>query len=190
MHANRLCLSILFVALLPALAAEPAVAQPPDFLRSYQFVTRHSTLGVQGGFAGFHFELPIYGTFDFMTGYRPELPSLNPYAAFLNVDAEAINPTDFGPYSFDIDGSLNLSGLSGAPLPVNAPFDLYRFEGTDGQGAPMELYVATLDRWLYMKGENSPGCCDFFEYEISALARQRPHPDFNNDGLVDHHDLA
>lgn len=187
MRTTQSCLVILVLAWF---ANTPAVAQPPDLLREYQFVTRHSTLTVEGGIAGFYFELPIYGSFDFVTGFENHFPSLDPYASFFNVDAEAINPTDFGPYSFDIDQSLNLSGLKGEPQPANAPFDLYRFEGTDGQGAPMELYVATLGRWLYMKGENSPGCCDFFLYEISALARQKPFPDFNSDGSVDHHDLS
>jgi hypothetical protein len=170
--------------------AAPAVAQPPDFFREYQFLTGQSTLAVQGGFAGFDIELPIYGEFGFVTGYHSDFTSLNPYAAFLNVDAQAINPTDFGPYSFDIDDSLNLSGLDGVPLPTGEPFDLYRFEGVDGQGAPMELHVATLGRWLYMRGANEPPCCDFFQYEIRALARQMPHPDFDGNGLVDSADLA
>ncbi len=186
MFATHSRLVIFFVVLS---VAAPTAAEPPDILREYQFLPRHSTLSVHGGFAGLQLELPIFGGFDFVTGYHPDFTSLNPYAAFLNVDAQAINPADFGPYSFDIDASLNLSGLDGEPLPTGAPFNLYHFEGEDGQGAPMELYVAELGRWLYMKGENRPGCCDFFNFQIKALARQKPHPDFNSDGLVDRLDL-
>ena len=186
MPATRSRLTVLLVVFS---VAAPAVAQPPDLLRSYEFLTRHSTLTVSGGIAGWYFELPIHGGFDFVTGFRRDLHTLDPYAAFLNVEAEGINPTDFGPYSFDVDDSLNLSGLDGEPLPVAAPFNLYHFQGEDLQGAPVELYVAELGRWLYMKGRNDPGCCDMFSFGIKALARQTPHPDFNRDGVVDRLDL-
>lgn len=177
---------------LVSFASAPVVAQPPDILRSYQFVPRRSTLEVQGGIAGLSLQLPIFGTFDFVTGYHYDFPNLHPYAAFDNVDAVATDPetdTSFH-FSFDIDDSLNLSGLEGVPLPVGAPFDVYRFEGRDGQGAPMELFVAELGRWLYLRGGNDPGCCDFFQFEIQALASQTPFPDFNNDAIVDGADLA
>jgi hypothetical protein len=72
--ATRSRLAIFSVVLA---AATPVVAQPPDVLREYQFVTRHSTLTVQGGFAGFNFELPIYGTFDFVTGFHSDFISLS-----------------------------------------------------------------------------------------------------------------
>ncbi len=190
MHSLHARLISIGLALLTALATAPALAQPPDILRSYQFVPRRSTLEVQGGFAGLSLRLPIFGTFDFVTGFRYDFPSLNPYAAFMNVEATATNPLSSSPFSFDIDDTLNLSGLEGVPLPVGAPFDVYRFEGTDGQDAPMELIVASLGRWLYMRGGNDPGCCDFFQYEIRAIARQDSFPDFNNDAIVDSADLA
>lgn len=186
-HSRRLRIGI---AVLMVLAAAQAVAQPPDILRSFQFVPSRSTLEVQGGFAGLSLRLPIFGTFDFVTGFRYDFPSLNPYAAFTNVEATATNPLSYSPFSFDIDDSLNLSGLGGAPLPVGEPFDVYRFEGTDGQDAPMELFVASLGRWLYLRGGNDPGCCDFFQYEIRAVARQDSFPDFNSDAIVDRADLA
>lgn len=143
----------------------------------------------RGGFAGLNLRLPISGSFDFVTGFRYEFPNLQPYAAFTNVEATAADPTGITPFSFDIDSSLNLSGLEGLPLPVGAPFNVYRFDGEDGQGAPMELFVAELDRWLYLRGGNDPGCCDFFQYEIRAVARQTPFPDFNDDAVVDDVDL-
>ena len=178
------------LVMLTVLAAVPAVAQPPDILRSYQFVPSRSTLVVQGGLAGFSLRLPVEGTFDFVTGYQYDFPYLNPYASFTNVDATAKNPDGSIPIAFDIDGSLNLSGLEGVPLPVGAPLDVYRFQGSDGQGAPVELFVVELGRWLYLEGGNSPGCCDFFQFEIQALARQTPFPDFNGDATVNNADLV
>jgi hypothetical protein len=90
----------LLVLGLVSLAAVPAVAQPPDILRSYQFVPRRSALEVQGGFAGLSLKLPIFGKFDFITGYRPEFPALNPYAEFANMDAIAFDPLGIIPRLF------------------------------------------------------------------------------------------
>ena len=181
---------LLIAFLCGALIANLSLAQPPDRLTEYRFLSRHSTLDVEGGFAGFDIEANIFGTFGFVEGFRFEFPTLEPYAAFIDVRAKAINPTDFGPYSFDLDQSLNLTGLKGKPLPVAAPFDVFKFRGEDGQGAPMDLTVIKLGRWLYMHGANDPGCCDFFNYEIEAIARRTPYADFTEDDRVDAADAA
>jgi len=43
---------------------------------------------------------------------------------------------------------------------------------------------------LYLRGESEPMCCDFFDYEIRALAHLAPYADFNLDGMVDRDDAA
>lgn len=189
----RVLLSV--TLLLVASGAIDALAQPPDRLEHFRFIPRRSILHVQGGFAGFDIRANIHGQFDFVTGFHRHsgdpVSSLDPYAAFANVDAVAINPTDFGPYSFDLDETLNLSGLHGKPIPLGAPFDLYHFEGREPQGGAMELHVVRFGPWLLMAGESEapPNTADFFEYEIRAIAHRSRFADFNEDDRVDRHDL-
>ena len=182
-------ISILVALAICTFAVQATVAQPPDMLRNYRFLPRHSVLHVQGGFGGFDIDANVEGHFAFVNGYRIEFPNIKSYAAFRHVDAVAINPTDFGPYSFDLDATLNLSGLEGEQLPVAAPFDVFKFRGHEGQEAPMDLTVIRLGRWLYMRGSNDAPCCDFFDYEIEAIARQIPYADFTRDDYIDRRDL-
>ncbi|MEQ8211707.1 MAG: hypothetical protein RH917_18030 [Lacipirellulaceae bacterium] len=185
---------VLAVLVSSSLVSAPrAEAQPPDRLTSYRFLPRHSTLRQTGGFAGWEIEAPIYGTFDFIEGWRdlgPWLPAFEPYAEFANVDALWLHPAAFP--GIDLDATLNLSGLDGTPLPVGAPFDVYKFEGVEGQGQPMSLFAAKIGRWLYMRGENEPGpgTADFFEYDIRALARIRPFADLDGNDLVNGADIT
>ncbi|MGI9324656.1 MAG: hypothetical protein ACR2PZ_05505 [Pseudomonadales bacterium] len=189
----------LFAAsLFAVLTVSSSVAQPPDRLSNYRFLPRHSILHVQGGFAGFDIEANIFGKFGLVEGFRygsdepsiSPVPSLEPYAKFVDVKARAINPTDFGPYSFNLDDTLNLTGLKGKPLPVLAPFDVIQFRGEEGQGAPMNLTVVKFGRWLFMKGANEAPCCDFFDYEIRAIARRAPFANFTPDDRIDDRDLT
>jgi len=173
------------------MTATQSFAQLHDWFSQYRFLPRHSTLQVEGGFAGVEVLANIFGTFDFYDeadGLCDSCFIRSPQ--FLSVDATAINPADFGPYSFDVDQALNLTGLEGEQLPVAAPFDVFKFRGEDGQGAPMNLTVIKLGRWMYMHGENDPGCCDFFNYEIEAIARRTPFADFTHDDRVDAADAA
>lgn len=176
-------------------SCERAAAQPPDRLDHYRFIPRKSVLEVTGGFAGIEFFGNIHGSFDFLTGFRHgsdgPIPTLEPYAAFANVDAVAISPVDFGPYSFDIEASLNLSGLDGKPLPAGPLFDLYRFEGREPQGGAVLLHALRIGGWLLFGGgsEAPPNTADLFEYQIRAITRQTPFADFNADDRVDNADL-
>lgn len=188
-------ISLIAVCMVAMYLPAVAVAQPPDLLRNFRFVPRYSTLDVSGGFAGLDLELPIHGTFGLVTGFRsPQdppnpIPSLHRYAQFFDVDAQAINPTDFGPYSFDLDDTLNLSGLRGTPGPLLLPLENWQFRGVDGQKAPMSVLAIEVGRWLVLFGSNDAPCCDFFDYEITAVARQVPFADFDEDGDSDRDDL-
>ncbi len=190
------------LAFLLSQAATNALGQPPEFLRNYRFLPHHSTLHVTGGFAGFDIEANIFGKYGLVTGFDnggpsidPSVPSLDPFAKIVDVDAVAINPTDFGPYSFDLDETLNLSGLEGKPLPIFFPavlpnIEVFQFRGVEGQGAPFELFAVTIGPWMFMKGANDAPCCDFFDYEIKAVARQMPFADFDGDDTVAASDLS
>ena len=198
MHRERLSACFLAFISLVALGLQSALAQPPDLLRSYRFVPRLSTLHQTGGFAGFDIRLPIFGTYDFITGYRGgdgPLPVLHPYALFDNVEATGGHPASASILpAEDLDDVLTLSGLDGKPI-HHGPQGLtvYRFTGDDGSGdfaAKVNLHVATLGRWMFMRGGTTPPCCDFFQYDIKAIARQIPYGDFDGDGDVGASDLA
>jgi len=201
-----ICLGLVFLL---SQAATDALGRHPDFLRNYRFLPRHSILNVTGGFAGFDIGANLFGKYGMVTGFGrsdpsidPIPPSLHPFANFVDVRAVAINPADFGPYSWGLDETLNLSGLKGRPLPIYFPAVLpniavYQFEGTDGQGAPMKVQALTVGRWMFMRGANDPttcndgaACSDLFGYEFKSLARQGAFADVNDDDLVDGRDLA
>ncbi|MEO2048933.1 MAG: hypothetical protein ABGX16_20440 [Pirellulales bacterium] len=193
---NQICMlasriSLLAVCLYGASLPTMAMAQPPNVLRNFRFVPRYSTLELTGGFAGFDLDLSIHGTFGLETGFHSpdDHLSLRRFARFVDVDAEALNPTDFGPYSFDFDDTLNLSGLRGEPGLLLLPLENWQFRGVDGQHAPMSLLAIEVGRWLVMFGSNDAPCCDFFNYEVTAIARQVPFADFDGDGDSDHDDL-
>lgn len=195
-------LSLLLVGLPVALVFHgieaSSLAQSPDELRHYQFVQRLSTLRESGGIAGVKTDFRVMGTFDFLTGAitnrPPNTPELIPYASFENVEAWAAHP--ILAYVLPLDDVLNLSGLEGHP--VRHPFpklEAYRFEGkapihlAGDVAAKVQLRVARQGRWLYVAGETEPPCCDFFEYDIRAVAREWTATDRNTDGMVDQADL-
>ncbi len=198
MRRGIFSLGLLASLALVTFCLQAVVAQPPDILRSYRFIPRLSTLHQTGGFAGFDRRLPIHGTYDFITGFRGgdgPIPTLDPYAQFANVEAKAGHPASASILpAIDIDEVLNLSGLDGKPI-HHGPHGLtvYKFSGDDGSGefaAEVNLHVATLGRWLFMRGGTQPPCCDFFQYDIKAISRQIPHGDFDGDGKVGSTDLA
>lgn len=175
--------------------AEIAKGDPPDLLRGYRFLPRHSTLEQTGGIAGVNIRSTVYGRFDLVTGweyqYDPRPISIHPFAKFENVDAWASNPLTATP-PLNLNRILNLSGLQGSQLPVAAPFDVYKFEGKTNDGSAVNLYASLIGRWLYLRGGTEPpaGSADFFTYHIHALARQRPFADFNQDDAIDGQDLT
>ena len=189
MNRVVLVVCVLFSCLLIQ-SMEVAKGDPPDLLRRYLFLPRHSTLEQTGGIAGINVRYGVYGRFDLVTGWEylndPPLISIHPYAKFENVNAWASNPLLDSP-PLDLDQILNLSGLMGSQLPVAAPFDVFKFEGKTADGSAVNLFAGLIGQWLYLRGGTEPpeGSADFFSYQISALARQRPFADFNGDDIVD-----
>ncbi len=174
------------------LLAADVVADPPDILRNYRFIPSRSTVHVTGGFAGFDWLLTVDGQFGLVTGYRygsdGSVPTIAPYAQFVDVDAILFEPRAMAPMpvpGWDLDATLNLTGLEG----TFRDRGVLQFVGNEGQGWPIKLQ-ATLDgRLLHLTGENDPGCCDFFHYSVDAWAHLAPYSDFNLDGAVDQLDL-
>lgn len=165
-----------------------AVAQPPDVLRSYRFLPRLSTLTETGGIAGVHVDYKVGGTYGFAIGYDYQRPDLRRSAKFVDVDAWAAHP--ILAYVRNVDETLGLSTLKGEIVPAGAPFDVFKFTGHARHGERVELYTAQIGRWMLLRGETAPPCCDFFKYELRAVARQRPLSDLTNDGEVDRRDFA
>ncbi|XAM01176.1 PEP-CTERM sorting domain-containing protein [Phycisphaeraceae bacterium D3-23] len=173
---------VFLAALCLALAPPAAAAQQafgPILLSEYEFSPKESTLHVTGGFAGVDQTYHVSGGFTFASGlnytYIVEPGgtigriSLVPYADFHTVDAVAFNRHDG---SFDLDSALNLSGLTGS-WALGSP-NAFSFTGVDGQGAPIHLDVTRKGDMLRIRGENRPGCCDFFNYEFYAVAQVVP----------------
>jgi hypothetical protein len=64
---------VVLVGLVAAVVGLPqsrAIAQPPDILRNYRFITDKSTVEVTGGIAGIDWPLNIFGGFGLVTGYN------------------------------------------------------------------------------------------------------------------------
>jgi len=182
------CFSCLLALVFGTLVfVESAPGTHPVRQRSYEFLPRLSTLHQSGGIAGLDERFTIHGPFDFASELNHSiLPG--PDARFLNVEAWASHP--ILRYILPIDKTLQLSQLKGKQI-FSGPhgLEVFRFRGEEGQGAPMKLHVATLGRWMYMRGQNDPPCCDFFNYEIRALARQDRWSDFDESGMVGADDL-
>jgi hypothetical protein len=168
-----------------------ALADPPDTLREYRFITDHSTVQVTGGIAGIDWTLNIFGKFGLVTGYNYDTggptahaPTLVPFAAFTDVHATLFDPRRASPQpspGWDLDKTLNLSGLTGT---FAVPSQLH-FSGVDGGGQPIKLEATLAGSLLHLTGATDPGCCDFFSYKIDAYAHLTPWADFNFDGRVD-----
>jgi hypothetical protein len=91
----------------------------------------------------------------------------------------------------DVDELLNLEGLRGEALPVAAPFDVYRFQGTTADGSSVELLASVLGPWMYVRGSTEPPpIIDFPAHRFQWVARSRPFADLNGDGVVDTADFV
>jgi hypothetical protein len=165
-----------------------AFGQLTDKTIPYQFLPRPSIILETGGFAGFHNEFHVRGTFDFHLTPSPlaVFPPVHS-ATFEDVDAWGVSYRD---RALDVNAALNLEGLHGVESLLER--GLFRFRGETRDGSSVELHARMSGPWLYLRGGTTPppNSADFFEYHIKAIARTRPHTDFNDDGVVDGADLA
>ncbi len=193
------CLRWLVVCTLFFTAASQAIAIPPIILRTFTFDTDTSTFTVTGGIAGIHDTYSIDGNFGIALGMEqvddPEHGfALVPFVQFAEVDAILTSPPGLlGPPNWmagaDLDSLLNLTGLEGSFVfpPDEHPGLL--FTGVDGGGQPMQVSVTVENKQLHLLGENNPGCCDMFNFQLDAYADIPLMGDINGDGYVGLADL-
>ncbi|MBA3482041.1 MAG: PEP-CTERM sorting domain-containing protein [Pirellulales bacterium] len=169
-----------------------AAANAQDFERSthYRFLPRHSVLNETGGIFPRDIDYRVFGEFDFE---RRALATVWPpqyLYKFDDVDAWASHP--ILAYVLPLNQVLNLEGLTGRQLPVASPYDVFKFEGKTQDGSSVDLYATQIGPWLRLRGATTPppGSADFFEYKLSAVARQTPFADFNENDAVDAGDLT
>jgi hypothetical protein len=91
-----------------------------------------------------------------------------------------------------LDYAFGLSELEGRRvLAVPGGLEVFHFEGSIDDGfVDVDVHVATLGPWLFIRGKTEPGCCDFFEYKLKGVARQVRMGDLDGDGDVREHDLS
>jgi hypothetical protein len=170
--------------------AGAADAQDGQRSTHYRFLPRHSVLNETGGIYPRDIDYRVRGEFDFE---RLALATVWPpqyLYKFDDVDAWAAHP--ILAYVLPLNQVLNLEGLTGRQLPVAGPFDVFKFEGKTQDGSSVDLYATQIGPWLRLRGETTPppGSADMFEYKLSAVARQTPFADFNDNDAVDANDLA
>jgi hypothetical protein len=179
--------------ILAVVIAGPATAQTVA-KEHYRFLPKLSVLNQHGGFGGFDVDHRVMGTFDFEVEAWPTDVWPTEYtdyvAKFSDVNAWASHP--ILAYVLPLNQTLNLEGLIGRKVPVKAPIDIYRFDGTTDDGSSVELYAAQIGPWLHLKATTTapPNSADFFEYELKAVARRTPFADFDGNSSVDNADLA
>jgi hypothetical protein len=184
------------------LADSTDVANIPDILRNYRFITSRSTVEVSGGLTTYSIDWNVAGKFGLEAGYDGLLtptppptatpPTLSGHGSFVNVKAYMFHPMSAGPASaiaIDLDQTLNLTGLKGT---FKVPSDIH-FTGDDGQGIPIQLEAAIRGPLLHLTGATLPvptcASCGINMYKIDAFATLAPYADFNLDGVVDNKDL-
>jgi hypothetical protein len=158
---------------------------------TYRFLPRYSVLHELGGIYPREVDFRVYGTYDFVIEPSP-LDVWPPIfdASFDDVEAWGSHP--ILAYVLPLNQVLNLEGLKGQQLPVAAPFDVFRFEGTTKDGSSVELFASIIGPWMRLRGGTTPppGSADFFEYTINAIARETPFADFDANVVVDEADLT
>ena len=193
---KRCVLFILAVVFFAFQFAATAAAQNDGFevTRHYRFLPRVSRLVEIDPVWDPPAPWIVFGEFDFVH-YRPDPRALLPATHFANVDAWASHP--ILAISEQLDDVVNLSGLIGDQINSyeGQPFELFHFQGDDGNGYPTDLFVARSGRWLYMRGENHPDSAPTThgpfrsKWILRGLARQTPFPDFDKSEAVDSGDL-
>jgi hypothetical protein len=169
--------------------AMPSLADLPQIRRQYSFLPQHSRLNVSGGITGGFWPLQIDGEFGVITGWEPTgplTPAFRRFARFVDVEADL---TDLGlsplpAPATDLNATLNLTGLDGIPSP-GALF----FRGEEPQGGAITITAVPRGPLLILTSRHEAPCCDFYHFELRAVARGAVQSDFNGDSNVDQIDF-
>lgn len=126
---------------------------------TYRFVAGQSRLVVSGGFAGVHDEYRIEGPLT-LTRSEDGTASLSQVAATLS--GNGLSGLD----GQQLNAVLYLTRLSG----LQTGESTMAFTGRDNSGAVLRLYVTVENQVLTARGASDPPCCDFFQYQMDAMA--------------------
>jgi hypothetical protein len=188
MRLQHLFITLFSVTALCVLAT-PSPADLPQIRRQYTFLPQHSRLDVTGGFVGGFWPLMIDGDFGLVTGWEPTgplTPAFRRFARFVDVEAELINlsASPLPAPATDLNATLNLTGLDGIP----SPGALY-FRGEEPQGGAITVTAVPRGPLLILTSKHQQPCCDFYHYELRAVAVGAVRSDFNGDSHVNEIDL-
>jgi len=170
-------LILTFTFLLVSLYTVTAAAET----KTYLFLPDQSTVLQTGGFMGIHETHTVTGRFqltmDFGTGA----------ASFDQVDA-TLSESPFL-YTQSLNVLFNMTELTGT---IISDTEIY-FTGKTAEAHPVDvnLVVILRDNSVQISGRTFPPCCDFFIYNLDAVAYECPQTyyvdgvngDDNNDGL-------
>ncbi|HEX2476565.1 MAG TPA: PEP-CTERM sorting domain-containing protein [Lacipirellulaceae bacterium] len=157
---------------------------PSDIVDHFRLVPRFSTLRQMGGIAGIELDYRLRGEYDFRQRLDEHREARFEHA---EIWGSLISDLPTPAYVLDVDEILNLEGLKGEALRVDAPFNVYKFTGETSDKSSVELFAAVLGDWMFVRGDTEPppGSADFFTYHVKWLARSRPFADLNGNGFVD-----
>ncbi|HUS74006.1 MAG TPA: right-handed parallel beta-helix repeat-containing protein [Sedimentisphaerales bacterium] len=149
--------------------------------KTYVFLPDQSTVVQTGGFAGIHETHSVAGQFTLTVDFETRL------ASFDQVDA-TLSESPFL-YTRSLGVLFNMTELVGTVISDTT----ISFEGetTDGTNTKIHIRLTFKGDSVHLIGETVPPCCDFFIYNLDAVALESPityyvdavNGDDNNDGL-------
>ncbi|MHC4604922.1 MAG: right-handed parallel beta-helix repeat-containing protein [Planctomycetota bacterium] len=149
---------------------------------TYVFLPDKSTVVQTGGFAGIHETHSVTGEFDLTVDFDAGI------ASFDRVDAN-LSENPFL-YTQSLGVLFNMTELSGTVVSDTT----IEFEGrtADYTNTEIHIWVTLTGNSAHLTGETVPPCCDFFIYNLDAVALAYPktyyvnaaNGDDNNDGLT------
>ena len=119
------------------------------------------------------------------TSHPPTPPTLDPFAAFVDVNTTQTHLSGPGYAAWP---DLEFLELFEGTFDISNPSAGLIFTYHDGFW-PWEIRVTLEGQKLHIVGGNMAGCCDFFNYGIDAYASLGMPGDINRDGFVGVDDL-
>jgi len=156
MKTAHLIISVIFVAV----AAANAFAAT----NTYVFDSTQSTVVQTGGFAGIHETHTVTGLFQLTVDFSAG-------TAWLDLVDATLSESPFL-YTQSLGELFNMTGLNGVVV-SNTRIE---FEGktTDHSEADILIAVTLLGDSLHLTGEIDSPCCDFFNFDLDAVATFKP----------------
>ena len=150
----------------PVLIASFKVSKADVHTQVYRFIPQESVLTISGGIAGIREEVPVFGRFQL---------SVDPGSGKAWIDrAKTRFGTPNSNQQGDLDDLFAMTDLEGT---ITEP-GLVVFEGRNSQGHAVRLAIRfiTNSGRAILDGTTpaEPVCCDFFQYDLRAIAHPIP----------------